>query len=160
MFYKNVFNPNISASPSTKFGIVVAEFNRHFTEEILNRSLKTFEEKGAKIAKILWVPGAYELAFGAQMLLDQGIDAVLVIGVVIRGDTSHYDHVCDAVTQGVLRVSLDYKKPVMFGVLTCENEKQVEERISKGEDLAIATIQMGNLVDKNRLPILLESILL
>lgn len=146
MFYKNVFNQNIKASQSTKFGIVVAEFNRHFTEEILNRSLKTFEEKGAKIEKIIWVPGAFELGFGAQILFDQGIDAVLTIGVVIRGDTSHYDHVCDAATQGVLRVSLDYKKPVIFGVLTCENEKQVEDRLSKGEDLAIATIEMANLI--------------
>lgn len=143
MLYTNILNDNIEINPNQRFGIAVAEFNKHFTEEMLDQALQAFESKSIVVHDIEWVPGAYELPFASKKMIERGCDAILTLGVVIRGATSHYDHVCDAVTQGVLRVSLDTGKPVIFGVITAENEQQVIERIPRSRDLVMATLRMA-----------------
>lgn len=143
MLYTNILSDNIEVDCNKRFGIAVAEFNKNFTAEMLDQALQAFESKSIVVQDIEWVPGAYELPFAAKKMIEQGCDAVLTLGVVIRGSTSHYDHVCDAVTHGVLRVSLDTGKPVIFGVITAENEAQVIERIPRSRDLVLATLRMS-----------------
>lgn len=136
----------VQANSSQKFGIVVAEFNKHFTEEMLAIAQGAFKECGACVERIEWVPGAFELPLISQKLFDEGIDVVLALGVVIRGETSHYDIVCESVAQGIMQLSLKNKKPLIFGVLTCENQDQVKARIPRARDLAISAVKMGLLM--------------
>jgi len=134
-----------------KIGIVVSEWYKDlYTKGMLENAVNAFKNKGIIIDKknILWVPGSFELPLGASLLLKRGCDAVLVLGVVIRGKTSHYDHVCEACTIGVIKVQLEYKKPVIFGILTCENDKQVKARLKKVNDLVDACIKMCNICSK------------
>ena len=146
MLHTSFLNEDIQAKPEHKYAVVVAEFNKEYTQKMMEDCVATLKQKGANVEQVVWVPGAFELPLAAQNLLEKGFDAVLTLGVVIRGDTSHYDHVCEGVIQGVMRVSLDYKKPVIFGLLTCENRQQVEERMPRSKDLALTAIQMANLI--------------
>ncbi|MBT4937113.1 6,7-dimethyl-8-ribityllumazine synthase [Candidatus Peregrinibacteria bacterium] len=147
---ENQINEIIKAPPQQKFAIVVAEFNKPFTEEMLNIAQSSFKRCEATVEKVVWVPGAFELPFASQKLFDEGIDVVLVLAVVIRGETSHYEHVCNSSARGVMQVSLENKKPVIFGVLTCENEDQVRARIPRTHDLAVSAIKMGLIMNNDQ----------
>lgn len=135
-----------------KVGIVVAEWNSHITEALLKGALDVFKKEGYPQKDILveHVPGTVELTFGAACMVDYtDVDAVIVIGCVIRGGTPHFDYVCQSVTQGVAQLNARGEAPVIFSVLTTDNEEQALERAggtlgNKGAEAAEAAIKMAD----------------
>lgn len=141
--------PNIE---NKRFGIVVAEWNEEITEALFQGAYKTLIHYGAKAENILRinVPGSFELSLGAQKLAEKPeIDAVITLGCIIQGETKHFDFIAHAVAQGVTNVSLKYNKPVIFGVLTPDNQQQALDRAggkhgNKGDEAGITAIKMLN----------------
>lgn len=137
-----------------RFGIVVSRFNRFVTEPLLDGALDTLRRHGADMDRVTvaWCPGAVEIPLVAKKLAESGAyDAVICLGAVIRGATTHYDYVCSAVTSGVSRASLDTGIPVIFGVLTTDTIEQALERAgtksgNKGADAAVSAVEMVNLL--------------
>ena len=137
-------------------GIVVSEWNRPITESLLKGSIDTLISAGVKEEDIIveYVPGSVELTLGAQILIEGTLaHAVIVLGCVIQGETAHFDYVCDSVTQGVTTLNINYNTPVIFGVLTTNNQEQAEARAggshgNKGEDCAIAALKLIALQEK------------
>ncbi|MBK9293072.1 MAG: 6,7-dimethyl-8-ribityllumazine synthase [Oligoflexia bacterium] len=133
-----------------KIGLVVAMFNREVTERLEDGAKKFFEEKGFKQSDlILWqVPGAYEIPLASKILFSQHkVDAVVALGAVIKGETKHFDYVCNAVERGCSQVSLEFEKPVGFGVLTTDTFEQAWARscldnTNKGREAAEAAYMM------------------
>lgn len=135
---------------SMRIGIVVSEWNNDITDNLLRGAVETLTECGASLdyIKIIYVPGSFELPSGAQMLLENtSVEAVITLGCVIRGETPHFDFVCNACAQGVKDVALKYKKPVIFGLLTDNNVEQSRARSggnlgNKGVEAAVTAIKM------------------
>jgi len=133
-----------------KFAIVVAEWNEEITEALYEGAYQGLLELGAKKNNIIRknVPGTFELTLGALRLAEKkNIDAVIVLGCVIQGETPHFDYICQAVAYGITEVNIKTKKPVIFGVLTTLNKKQAEERAggkygNKGEEAAVTAVKM------------------
>ncbi len=136
-----------------RFAIVVSEWNEEVTESLYSGAYETLIAHGANAENILRaaVPGSFELSLGAQkMAQKEDIDAVICIGCVIQGETKHFDFICDAVAHGITNVSLKYDKPVIFGVLTPNTQKQALDRAggkhgNKGDEAAITAIKMLSL---------------
>lgn len=134
-----------------KFAIVVSQWNAQITGALLNGAYKGLLENGAKEENIelIEVPGSYELISGSDIALrNKELDAVITLGCVIQGETRHFDFICDAVANGIAQVGIKYNKPVIFGVLTTDNQEQALDRAggkhgNKGEEAAITAIQMG-----------------
>lgn len=130
-------------------GVVTAKFNSEFTLELEKGALSTLEKAGLSKESV-WtvrVPGAVEIPLTAKAMLEQGCDAVITLGAVIRGDTAHFDYVCQSVERGVTHLMLETGKPVIFGVLTTENEEQalartIGEHGNKGADAATTALEM------------------
>ncbi len=135
-------------------GIVAARFNEFITSKLLGGALDglTRHDVSQDCIDIAWVPGAFEIPLIASKMAKSGkYDAVICLGAVIRGSTSHYDYVCSEVSKGIAQVSLNSDLPVMFGVLTTENIEQAIERAgskagNKGYDCAVGAIEMVNLI--------------
>jgi 6,7-dimethyl-8-ribityllumazine synthase len=133
-----------------KVGIVVAEWNPVITDALYKGATETLTKYGAEF-KTLKVPGTFELTYGAtEFVYGEDYNAVIVLGCVIRGETPHFDYVCQSVTQGLTALNLDLEIPVIFGVLTTENQQQALDRAggkygNKGEECAIAAIKMAKL---------------
>ena len=133
-----------------KVGIVVSEWNSAYTEGMLQGAQDVLIEAGVPEhgIRVHWVPGSYELPLGAQWLAERDdIDGVICIGSVIRGETAHFDYVCSAASQGILRVNQDTGKPVMFCVLTDDTAEQAEARSggvhgNKGTEAAVGLLKM------------------
>lgn len=133
-----------------KVAIIVSEWNEEVTEAMYEGAYNTLRENGVQKENIIKksVPGSYELPLAAQwMAQSDDIDAVICIGCVIQGDTRHFDFICDAVAQGIKDVNLKYNKPVIFGVLTPENQQQALDRAggihgNKGDEAAITAVKM------------------
>lgn len=133
-----------------KIGIVKAEWNSHITNALCSGAVSALQNLGYtdESIAIYTVPGTVELTFAAQQLINSGtVSAVIVIGCVIRGDTPHFDYVCQSVTQGITHLNATTDTPVIFGVLTVNNEQQAIERAggalgNKGEECALAAIKM------------------
>jgi len=132
-------------------GIVVSEWNSEITFSMRDAAVETLTKHGMKKDDIIirHVPGSFELTSGAQMMANYecGLDAIICIGCVIRGETSHFDYICMGVTNGLTKVSIKYEIPVIFGVLTTENMEQALERAggkhgNKGVEAAITAIKM------------------
>ncbi|MFN6430065.1 6,7-dimethyl-8-ribityllumazine synthase [Eubacterium callanderi] len=149
----NVFEGKL-VSKEIKVGIVASRFNEFITSKLLSGTLdglKRHEVQDEDI-DVAWVPGAFEIPLIASKMAVCGkYDAVICVGSVIRGSTSHYDYVCNEVSKGIAHVSLNSEIPVMFGVLTTENIEQAIERAgtkagNKGFDCAIGAIEMVNLI--------------
>ena len=144
---------NVNDISDQVFALVVSEWNEEITEALYNGAFETLIEHGANREHIIRVdvPGSFELSLGAQkMAQKEEIDAVICIGCVIQGETKHFDFICDAVAQGITHVSLKYDKPVIFGVLTPNNQKQALDRAggkhgNKGDEAAITAIKMLSL---------------
>ncbi|UXR64570.1 6,7-dimethyl-8-ribityllumazine synthase [Bdellovibrio bacteriovorus] len=136
-----------------KVGVVTARWNQEITSRLEEGAISYLEScEDVEIFAAL-VPGAVEIPLACQAFLDAGCDGVVALGVVIRGDTSHYDYVCNSVTDGVTRLMLDYKKPIGFGVLTTENEEQAFARAggehgNKGEEAAQVVMEMIGLTQE------------
>jgi 6,7-dimethyl-8-ribityllumazine synthase len=137
-----------------KVGIVVARFNEFITSKLLSGAMDGLlrHEVKEEDIDVAWVPGAFEIPLIAQkMAKSKKYDAVICLGAVIRGSTSHYDYVCNEVSKGVASVSLASDIPVLFGVVTTENIEQAIERSgtkagNKGYDCALSAIEMVNLI--------------
>lgn len=133
-----------------KFAIVVAKWNDDVTEVLYEGAVHALLTAGAKSKNIIRknVPGSFELPLGAKWMTDRkDIDAVVCIGVVIQGDTPHFDYICQAVSYGIMKLNLSSGKPVAFGVLTTLNKKQALERAggklgNKGEEAALTVVKM------------------
>lgn len=134
-------------------GIVVSEWNPEITGALLQGALQTFRENGIADQDIFvrWVPGSFELALGAQFLIEKyALDAVVCLGSVIQGETRHFEFVCNATAQGIMKVGLKTGRPVILGVLTDDNIEQARARSggqhgNKGIECAIAAIKMARL---------------
>ncbi len=141
---------NTGGVENKQFGVVVAEWNEPITGALLEGALETLVEQGAKRKniKVHYVPGSFELSLGAQFLAQKdAIDAVIILGCVIQGETRHFDFICDAVAQGITNVGLKYNKPVIFGLLTTDTMQQALDRAggkhgNKGEEAAITAVKM------------------
>ena len=130
-------------------GVVVSRFNEHITERMLNAALREFHGLGVpdRNVTVVRVPGAVELPLAAKRLAEsQRTDAVLCLGVVIRGETAHFEHVSVAARDGILRASLETGKPVIFGVLTTYSAAQAMDRVELGAEYARSTVEMGILM--------------
>ena len=137
-----------------RVGIVAARFNEFITSKLVGGALDGLKRHDVKEEDIdvAWVPGAFEIPLiASKMAKSKKYDAVICLGAVIRGATSHYDYVCSEVSKGIANVSLSSDIPVMFGVLTTDNIEQAIERAgtkagNKGYDCALGAIEMVNLV--------------
>ena len=149
----NIYEGKV-VSENIKVGIVVARFNEFITSKLLGGALDGLKRHNVSENDIdvAWVPGAFEIPLIAQKMASSGkYDAVICLGAVIRGATSHYDYVCNEVSKGIASVSLNSDIPVMFGVVTTDNIEQAIERAgtkagNKGYDCALGAIEMVNLI--------------
>lgn len=143
-----------SAAPY-RFGIVVAEWNAAITNALYEGAYQSLIEHGAIPDNIMVyaVPGSFELTTGADLLLKNlKLDAVICLGCVIQGETRHFDFICDAVANGISSVAVKYSKPVIFGVLTTDNQQQALDRAggkhgNKGVEAAVSAIKMADLAE-------------
>ena len=139
-----------------RFCIIVARFNEFIGSKLLSGAIDELIRHGAKEENIdiMWCPGAFEIPLVAQKAAKTGkYNAIITLGAVIKGSTSHYDYVCAEVSKGVASVGLNTGIPVIFGVLTCDNIEQAIERAgtkagNKGSDAAKSAIEMANLISK------------
>ena len=147
-----VLEGNVVAS-GIKIGIVAARFNEFIVSKLIGGAQDACIRHGVADDDIdlAWVPGAFEIPMVAKKMAESGrYDAVLCLGAVIKGSTSHYDYVCNEVSKGVALVNMETEVPTAFGVLTTENIEQAVERAgtkagNKGSDAAMAVIEMVNL---------------
>lgn len=149
----NIVQGNLIAQ-GLKVAVCASRFNEFIVSKLIGGAQDALERHGANGNDIdlIWVPGAFELPLAAKKLAKSGkYDAVICLGAVIRGSTSHYDYVCAEVSKGVASVSLDSEVPVAFGVLTTDTIEQAIERAgtkagNKGFDAAVTAIEMANLL--------------
>lgn len=143
----------VKSAATFKFGIVWAEWNHEITHALYKGAYDTLIKYGALPEHIVskTVPGSFELTLGAQLLAERkDIDAVIAIGCVIQGETRHFDFICDAVAHGITNLNIKYNKPVIFGVLTPDNQQQAIDRAggkhgNKGDEAAVTAIKMLHL---------------
>jgi 6,7-dimethyl-8-ribityllumazine synthase len=141
--------------PPGRLAIVASKFNRAVVDRLVEGALAGLKKHGVADESIdlVRVPGAFEVPFVARRLIDTGrYVAIIALGAVIRGDTDHYDYVCQEAASGVARVALETGIPVIFGILTCDTEEQAMDRAggqegNKGYDAAVAAIEMANLLE-------------
>ena len=151
----NIIEGNITAK-GLRFAVVASRFNEFITSKLLEGALDMLRRHGAaeNAVDVVWVPGAFEIPLAAKKLASCGrYDAVICVGAVIRGATSHYDYVCNEVSKGVAQAALATGIPVIFSVVTTENIEQAVERAgtkagNKGADGAMAAMEMANLLKK------------
>lgn len=147
------YNPNDLTLPGIerkRFGIVVSEWNENITGKLLEGAIQTLLERGAREENIFvkHVPGSFELIYGSRLMIDKyNTDAVLALGCVVRGDTPHFDYVCQGVTQGIATLNAEGTIPVIYGLVTTNNMEQAEERAggklgNKGVEGAVTAIKM------------------
>jgi 6,7-dimethyl-8-ribityllumazine synthase len=150
---KNLSETSLQADKAFKkfsIGIVVADWNTEITHALMNGAVDFLREKGIKDKRIhvQFVPGSFELPLAAKWMADRSdIDAVITLGCVIQGETRHFDFICDACAHGVMQVGLDSGKPVIFGVLTTNDQQQALERAggkhgNKGVEAAETALKM------------------
>ena len=152
----NLIEGTVVAPAGMKVGIVASRFNSFIVQKLLDGAVDGLVRHGVEEENITacWVPGAFEIPEVAQrMARSDKYDAVICVGAVIRGATSHYDYVCNEVSKGIAQVTLQTGKPVMFGVITTENIEQAIERAgsksgNKGYDCALSAIEMCNLMQQ------------
>lgn len=156
MATKNLSAYDINSVPSAekmKFGIVVAEWNYKITGALAQGAIDTLVKHGAKQENIIvkHVPGSFELTLGGQFFAEYtDVDAILLLGCVIQGETRHFDFICQGVTEGATKLNMNYNLPVIYGLLTTNNEQQALDRAggrlgNKGDEAAITAIKMVNL---------------
>ncbi|MFZ0820316.1 MAG: 6,7-dimethyl-8-ribityllumazine synthase [Candidatus Acidiferrales bacterium] len=139
-----------------RFGIVVSNFNSFITERLLRGALDALASAGSseKQIEVVRVPGSFEIPLAAKKLAESGrVQAVIAVGCVLRGETSHYDHICSEVARGVQLAQMDTGVPVIFCVLTCDTLEQAIDRAglkggNKGHESGIAAIEMATLSRK------------
>ncbi|MBQ8501590.1 MAG: 6,7-dimethyl-8-ribityllumazine synthase [Bacteroides sp.] len=151
--YHNLSEYDFNSVPDAsamKFGIVVSEWNFNITGALLRGAVDTLKRHGVQDENILvkTVPGSFELTYGAARLIEQGgVDAVIAIGCVVRGDTPHFDYVCMGATQGIAQLNAAGNIPVIYGLITTNTMEQAEDRAggklgNKGDECAVTAIKM------------------
>ena len=143
-------NRNLIRMEGRKVGIVVSEWNEEVTDRLLEGAIEALRDHGASPEdyEVMHVPGSFELVQGSNWLSEEpGIEAVIALGCVIQGETRHFDFICEAVAQGIKDVNLKSGKPVIFGVLTTDNQQQALDRAggkhgNKGYEAGITAIKM------------------
>jgi 6,7-dimethyl-8-ribityllumazine synthase len=146
-------NTDIPSAAPYQFGIVVAEWNAEITNALYKGAYESLLANGAIPGSIhtYAVPGSFELTSGADLLLKNSkLDAIICLGCVIQGETRHFDFICNAVANGLSNVAIKYSKPVIFGVLTTNNQQQAIDRSggkhgNKGDEAAVTAIKMAYL---------------
>ncbi len=142
-----------TVATACRIAIVASRFNQHIVERLVEGAVNVLQAMGQGVdaPQVVWVPGAFELPLAAQWLaLTKKWDAVVCLGCVIRGGTNHYDYVCSEAARGIMQASLTHNLPVLFGVLTCNNEQQALDRAggqlgNKGADVMQAALEMVQL---------------
>ncbi|HKJ79072.1 MAG TPA: 6,7-dimethyl-8-ribityllumazine synthase [Prolixibacteraceae bacterium] len=153
MATKDLSDYDMNSVPSAndfRFGVVVAEWNYEITSALAKGAINTLKKHGAtdENIQVKHVPGTFELPLGGQFFAElENVDAVILLGCVIQGETRHFDFICDGVTQGTVDLNLKYNKPFIFGVLTTENQQQAKDRAggqhgNKGDEAAVTAIKM------------------
>ena len=151
--YDSTVMPDASAM---KVGIVVAEWNTEITSKLLEGARSTLIKNGVSPENIIerWVPGSFELIYGAKLLADKtDVDAVIVLGCVIRGETPHFEYICSAVAQAIATLNITYPIPFIFGLLTNNTMQQSIDRAggalgNKGDEAAVTAIKMISFNEK------------
>ena len=152
----NVVEGKLVAKEGMKVGIIASRFNEFIVSKLLSGAIDGLVRHGVEEENITatWVPGAYEIPVVASKMAQSGkYDAVICVGTVIRGATTHYDYVCNEVSKGIAQVGLNTGVPVLFGIVTTENIEQAIERAgtkagNKGYDCALSAIEMVNLMEQ------------
>ncbi len=141
---------SVPSGAGLRFALVVSEWNREITDALRAGARETLLKHHVAEKDIVetWVPGSFELALGAQLMLEKGsFDGVVCLGSVVRGETPHFDFVCQGATQGIMAVGLKFSLPVIFGLLTDDTLQQARDRSggkhgNKGVDCAVAVLKM------------------
>ncbi len=141
---------SVPDASNMRFGIVVSEWNNNITNALLEGAENTLLKNGVKKNNITVqsVPGSFELIYGSSMMMKSGLfDAVIAFGCVIRGDTPHFDYVCQGTTQGLADLNVKGEIPVIYGLITTNNMEQAKDRAggilgNKGDECAITAIKM------------------
>jgi 6,7-dimethyl-8-ribityllumazine synthase len=149
--FSNYDTASVPDASNMCFGIVVAEWNEEITGALLKGAVDTLEKHGTlpENIHVKSVPGSFELIYGAhQMSLNGSFDAIIILGSVIRGDTPHFDYICQGVTAGIARLNATSEVPIIFGLLTTDNWEQAKERSggklgNKGGECAVDAIKMA-----------------
>ena len=143
---------NIPDASNLKIGIVVSRWNHSITDNLLKGSIALLESKNTapENIQIIYVPGSFELVYGCRKMQKKGVDVVIAIGSVIRGETKHFDFICNATANGIKDLNISGNCPVIFCVLTDDNVQQSIDRSggkfgNKGQEAAIAAIQMASI---------------
>jgi 6,7-dimethyl-8-ribityllumazine synthase len=153
MATKNLSEYDLSAVPNgkeMKFGIVVSEWNFEVTGALVRGAIETLKKHGVQDEDILvkYVPGSFELTLGGQFFAEYtDVDAIILLGCVIQGETRHFDFICQGVTKGATDLNIKYNLPVIFGLLTTENQQQALDRAggklgNKGDEAAVTALKM------------------
>ena len=141
---------NVPSAKGMRFGIVISEWNNEITEALFKGAYNTLIKHGASQDDIIkeYVPGTFELTYGAKLMMNhKELDAIIVLGCVIQGETRHFDFICQGVAQGITEINREGQMPVIFGVLTTENQQQALDRSggkhgNKGDEGGITAIKM------------------
>jgi 6,7-dimethyl-8-ribityllumazine synthase len=139
----------VSQLPKAKVAIISSSWHPEICADLVAGAMRALEAAHVKKIKTIYVPGSFEIPLAAQKAFEKGYDAVVAVGLVLKGDTPHFDYVCQGVTQGVIDVQLKWSKPIGYGVLMCENLEQAIDRCGragskedKGFDSALAALRL------------------
>ena len=137
----------LEAKPNARIAIISASWHMDICAQLVAGARRACEAAGVKSITELYVPGSFELPLAAQRAFEDGVDGVIVVGLVLRGETPHFDYVCQGVTQGIMDVQLKFSRPIGFGVLMCDTLEQAHARSGvlgskedKGFDAAVAAL--------------------
>ena len=135
--------------PKAKVAIISSSWHLEICNDLIAGATRALEAASVKKIKIIYVPGSFEIPLAAQLMFEKGYDAVVAVGLILKGDTPHFDYVCQGVTQGVIDVQLKHSKPIGYGVLMCNDLDQAIARSGrpgskedKGYDSAIAALAL------------------
>ena len=145
----------IKKLPNAKVMIISSSWHLDICDDLISGAKRALEKASVAEVKVQYVPGSFEIPLAAQFAFEAGFDAVVAVGLVLKGETPHFDYVCQGVTKGVIDVSLKYGKPIGFGVLMCNDLDQAVARSGrsgskedKGFDSAVAVIELLHLKAK------------
>lgn len=137
----------LEAKPNARIAIISASWHMDICAQLVAGARRACEAAGVKSITEIYVPGSFELPLAAQRAFEDGVDGVIVVGLVLRGETPHFDYVCQGVTQGIMDVQLKFSRPIGFGVLMCDTLEQAHARSGvigskedKGFDAAVAAL--------------------
>ena len=148
----NFDSSTVPSGDSLTIGLVVSKWNEKITESLFNGAYTTLTEFGVKANNIkrIDVPGSFELVFGSKKMIQAKVDVVIAIGCVIKGETEHFDYICQSVSKGIIDLNINFDTPVVFCVLTDNNMQQSVDRSggkhgNKGVEAAITALKLANL---------------